>query len=194
MPRRYILWTLMLFLALSLVATGCKKPPTTAPPESETTTEETAAPAEPEVEEPPAQEVTEAFPSEPVATTEVREEPTIAELNESKVLATVFFAFDSSELSDTTRATLQANADWMLANPGYNVVIEGHCDERGTIEYNLALGERRARSVREYMVSLSVPESSMRIVSFGKERPVDSGSNEAAWARNRRGEFVIESR
>jgi len=74
------------------------------------------------------------------------------------------------------------------------VVIQGHCDERGTIEYNLALGERRARSIREYLVSLSVPESSVRIVTFGKERPVDSGHDEAAWARNRRGEFVIESR
>ena len=102
-------------------------------------------------------------------------------------------AYDSSELGSTAKATLQANAAWLGANSGYNIMIEGHCDERGTIEYNLALGERRATAVRDYLASLGVSPSRMRIVSFGEERPADPGHTEAAWAKNRRGIFVIES-
>jgi peptidoglycan-associated lipoprotein len=88
---------------------------------------------------------------------------------------------------------LQQNGDWLLGNPQYNIRIEGHCDERGTIEYNLALGERRASAVRDYLVSLGVDAFRIRIVSYGEEDPADPGHDEAAWARNRRGVFVIES-
>jgi peptidoglycan-associated lipoprotein len=86
---------------------------------------------------------------------------------------------------------LQANVETMKAFPTADVLIEGHCDERGTVEYNLALGERRARSARDYMVSLGVSADRIQIISYGKERPVDFGHNEAAWAKNRRAEFSV---
>ena len=80
---------------------------------------------------------------------------------------------------------------WLRDNPDVNVTIEGHCDERGTVEYNLALGDRRAESAKAYLVNLGIPASRIETVSYGEERPVDPGHNEAAWARNRRAAFVI---
>ena len=133
------------------------------------------------------------FPSEPVETEEPEPAmPSIDELNRQGVLQTVYFAFDSYELDDMARSTLQTNATWIKNNASYNIVVEGHCDERGTIEYNLALGERRADAVRKYLISLGVQDSRVRIISFGEEKPVESGHDEAAWSRNRRGAFLIE--
>ena len=105
----------------------------------------------------------------------------------------VFFALDSSELSSSARATLDRQAQWMRQYPSTQVVVEGHCDERGTREYNLALGERRANSVKEYLVSQGVDPNRVRTVSYGKERPAVAGSTEAAWAQNRRGVTDIVS-
>jgi peptidoglycan-associated lipoprotein len=98
----------------------------------------------------------------------------------------VFFAFDSSELSSSARATLDRQAAWLQQYRSVQIVIEGHCDERGTREYNLALGERRANSVKEYLVSQGVDANRLRTISYGKERPAVAGSNESAWAQNRR--------
>ncbi len=117
-------------------------------------------------------------------------EPTLEELN--RQIKTVYFDFDKFDLSDQTRLTLRANAQVLNANAQFNIKIEGHCDERGTIEYNLALGERRANAVREYLASLGVNESRIRIVSYGEERPADGGHTESAWAKNRRAETVVE--
>jgi peptidoglycan-associated lipoprotein len=103
---------------------------------------------------------------------------------------TIYFDFDKYNLRPDAKAGLQHNVDVMKENPGWRVLIEGHCDERGTVEYNLALGERRARSARDYMVSMGVDPDRIEIISYGKERPVDPGHNEAAWAKNRRCEFV----
>jgi len=103
----------------------------------------------------------------------------------------VFFALDSYSLDGEARAVLEAQARWLLANPGISATIEGHADERGTREYNLALGERRANAAKNYLASRGVPESRMTVISWGKERPEVEGSNEAAWAQNRRAVTVV---
>jgi peptidoglycan-associated lipoprotein len=105
-------------------------------------------------------------------------------------LADIHFAYDESDLSPEAQAILQGHAAWLQANPGMGLVIEGHCDERGTVEYNLALGARRAETAREFLAALGVEASRMRTVSYGKERPLDVEASEAAWARNRRAHFV----
>src|SRR5690606_11795666 len=103
----------------------------------------------------------------------------------------VFFAFDKYDLTDEARATLQRQAAWLTADPAVTLQIEGHCDERGTREYNLALGERRATSVKNYLVSLGVSPDRLTTISYGKERPVALGHNEAAWSQNRRAVSVV---
>jgi peptidoglycan-associated lipoprotein len=110
---------------------------------------------------------------------------------EASPLADIHFELDSATLTDASRATLEKHALWLQGRREARVTIEGHCDERGTVEYNLALGERRARVARDYLVSLGVAAERLRVVSFGKERPLDPGSNEAAWARNRRAHFAV---
>ena len=104
---------------------------------------------------------------------------------------TVLFGFDSSQLSAEAMATLDRQAAFLNAKPAYRVKIEGHADERGTREYNLALGERRASATRDYLVARGVDGSRIRIVSYGKERPAVVGSNEDAWAKNRRSVTVL---
>lgn len=103
-----------------------------------------------------------------------------------------YFDFDKSELRQDTRDVLSKNADTMLkTKPNVKVRIEGHCDERGSAEYNLALGERRAKSALQYLLTLGVPANRLSTISYGKEKPAVQGSNEEAWAKNRRAEFVI---
>ncbi len=99
----------------------------------------------------------------------------------------IFFDFDKYNLDAEDRGTLDRQAAWMKANPSVTVTIEGHADERGTREYNLALGERRANSVKDYLVSLGLNPVRVKTISYGKERPVAAGSTNAAWAQNRRG-------
>jgi peptidoglycan-associated lipoprotein len=106
---------------------------------------------------------------------------------------TVFFAFDSFALSSEARTTLTRQAAWLQSYSGVTIRLEGNCDERGTREYNLALGERRANAARDFLVSQGVDPSRITIVSYGKERPRDPRSNEAAWAVNRNSQTVILS-
>ena len=103
----------------------------------------------------------------------------------------IFFDFDKSELKPAARAVLEKKAGWLRANPQYKLRIEGHCDERGTVEYNLALGERRAKAAMKYLSALGISADRMTTVSYGEERPADPGKNEAAWAKNRRDEFKL---
>ena len=98
----------------------------------------------------------------------------------------VFFATNESILTTASRETLRAQAAWLRKNPGINVVLEGHADERGTREYNLALGERRANSAKDYLMTYGISSDRITVLSYGKERPVDSGSNPLAWSKNRR--------
>ncbi len=105
-------------------------------------------------------------------------------------LVTVHFGYDKSTLDATSRKDIATNVEWMKANPTVRVQIEGHCDSRGTIEYNVALGERRANAVKAYMVSLGIPAERLSTISYGKEKPLEMGDSEAAWAKNRRANFV----
>ncbi|MGZ3770119.1 MAG: peptidoglycan-associated lipoprotein Pal [Bdellovibrio sp.] len=105
-------------------------------------------------------------------------------------LVTVHFGYDKSNLDSTAKKSVAQDVEWMKKNPKAKVQIEGHCDSRGTVEYNVALGERRANAVKAYMVSLGVPADRLSVISYGKERPLETGDNEAAWAKNRRANFV----
>ena len=112
---------------------------------------------------------------------------------EGSPLADVHFPYDSSTLTEEARASLEKHALWLQSRRDARVTIEGHCDKRGTTEYNLALGEQRARAVWDYLVSLGVAPERLRTVSYGKERPLDPSDTEEAFAKNRRGHFSVSS-
>lgn len=108
------------------------------------------------------------------------------------MLETVYFDFDKSELRQDSRDVLSRNAEILLKSKlGANIKIEGHCDERGSAEYNLALGERRAKSVQQYLLSLGVQPDRLSVISYGKEKPAVQGNDEGSWAKNRRAEFLL---
>lgn len=118
----------------------------------------------------------------------------VAELREKESIkiSNIYFAFDDFSLSEEAKRTLLEDAAWLLNNPQEEVVIEGHCDERGTAEYNIALGERRANSAKRYLINLGVKPGQLSTISYGEEKPADPGHDEEAWAKNRRAEFVIQ--
>jgi peptidoglycan-associated lipoprotein len=116
------------------------------------------------------------------------------DLNRDSPLKPLFFLLDSSEVSAEGQKVLQDNAAIMKKYPAWQITIEGHCDERGTAEYNLALGERRALAAKNYLVSLGVPADKVKTVSYGKEFPFDPGHDESAWSKNRRAHFVITAK
>jgi len=105
-------------------------------------------------------------------------------------LVTVNFDYDKAVLREEARKKIASNVEWMKSHANVNVQVEGHCDSRGSIEYNLALGERRARSVKDYMISLGISESRLSVISYGKEKPVASGDGDSAAAKNRRSNFL----
>ena len=104
----------------------------------------------------------------------------------------MFFGLDRYDLAPEARATLDRQASWLKQYPNVTVTIEGHADERGTREYNLALGERRANSVKNYLAAAGITPSRVKVISYGKEKPAVLGSNEASWAQNRRGVTVVD--
>lgn len=104
----------------------------------------------------------------------------------------IYFDFDSFTILPEAQSILSSKAEWLQSNPDISVTIEGHCDERGTIEYNLALGDRRAQSAKDFLINLGIAESRLNPISYGEERPLDPASSEDAWAKNRRAHFVID--
>jgi len=112
------------------------------------------------------------------------------QINARQLLRTIHFDYDSAEIRGDQRATLQANADWLREHPNVRILIEGHCDERGTREYNLALGDQRAQAATAYLTSLGISDSRIETISYGEENPIAMGEGEQFWAQNRRGEFV----
>lgn len=106
-------------------------------------------------------------------------------------LRTIYFEFDSYALSEDAKALLDGNYEWLKAHPGIHVLIEGHCDERGTVEYNLNLGQKRADAIREYLILKGLDPSTLHTISYGEERPENDGQDEAAWAQNRRVQFLV---
>jgi peptidoglycan-associated lipoprotein len=151
-----------------------------------------AAPSRPPAPPEPVPEPT-LVPPEPVPSDAISS-ASLDDLNRNSPLKPVFFELDSSELNPAAQKALDENAALLKRYPTWSITIEGHCDERGTAEYNLALGERRAAAARAYLVSLGVPSDRLRTVSYGKEFPFDPGHDEAAFAKNRRAHFVITSK
>ena len=137
---------------------------------------------EPVVQEEPKEEVVE---KEEVV---VAPEPKIPDI---VMQEDIYFEFDKSILTPAAQDNLMQKAEWLRENPDAMVTIEGHCDERGTNEYNLALGDRRAESAKAFLVDLGIDVSRLTTISYGEERPVDPRQNEEAWAKNRRGHFVV---
>jgi peptidoglycan-associated lipoprotein len=129
--------------------------------------------------------------SAPSASVAARPAPGSKEEFVAEVGDRVFFGFDKSDLSSDAQATLDRQAAWLKKYPSARVTIEGHCDERGTREYNLALGERRSAAVRDYLVARGIDGSRVETISYGKERPVAFGNDETAWSQNRRGVTAI---
>ena len=172
------------------IGTSCRKntPPVTRPAPPPPTTLGAKPPAPPE----PVPEPT-SVPPEPVEEDRISS-ASLDDLNRNSPLQTVFFELDSSDISASGQSALNANAAVLKKYPSLKVTIEGHCDERGTAEYNLALGERRAVAARAYLVSLGISADRLRTVSYGKEFPFDPGHDETAFAKNRRAHFVITSR
>ena len=118
----------------------------------------------------------------------------IDDINKNSPFQPVFFGFDSSDVDAAGQQALDTNAELLKKYSTWVITIEGHADERGTAEYNLALGERRAVAARTYLVSLGIPADRLRTVSYGKEFPFDPGHDESAWAKNRRAQFVVTSK
>jgi len=118
----------------------------------------------------------------------------VAELRRKKSIkiSNIYFVFDDFSLSEKAKKTLVEDAAWLMNNPQKEIVIEGHCDERGTEEYNIALGERRASSAKKYLINLGVKPGQLSTISYGEEKPADLGNDEEAWAKNRRDEFVVQ--
>jgi peptidoglycan-associated lipoprotein len=167
-----------------------KKKPATAPaPPAPAPAPPAATPAPPPPPPPPA-----AAPERALTDDEIFAKKTIDDLNREKVLADAFFDLDSAQLRDDAKAGLQKNVEWMKRWTTTKVLVEGHCDSRGTSEYNLALGERRAKAVQDYLISLGVGTDRIQIVSKGKEQPFCSDENEACWQQNRRGHFMITAK
>jgi len=125
------------------------------------------------------------------APTTVTEDLTTAASQSLESLESIYFDFDSYILTDKSREILSRNAESMKKNSSINIQVAGHCDERGSDEYNLALGEKRAKAAMNYISTLGVPASRLSIISYGKEKPADPGQDEAAWAKNRRDEFIV---
>src|SRR5262245_2317392 len=133
-------------------------------------------------------------PAPALSEEEIFSRKSLEQLNAERPLGDVFFELDKSDLSAEGRSSLQKDADWMKRWGSTIVTVEGHCDSRGSSEYNLALGDRRAAAVKEYMTSLGIPANRLTVVSKGKEQPFCSEENESCWQQNRRGHFVITAK
>jgi len=180
----------VLVTVLALSAGACQKktspvvriPPPPPPPTA-------VAPAKPPAPAEPAKDPV-VVPAAPIIEDKVAV-ASLDEINRNSPLKPVFFGYNSSDVSAEAQRVLDANAEVLKKNPTWVISIEGHCDERGTAEYNLALGERRAGAARTYLVSLGILGDRISFVSYGKEFPFDPAHTEEAWAKNRRGHFVV---
>lgn len=188
MNTRRIFWTAA--LALSMVMTACAKK---APKTSDVNANPVATPAPAtDVNSKPRPAVVDTTENDPL------KDADLARLNDYLVkqglLGDVFFEYDKADLRDDARERLSRNSDWLRSHAEFEVTIEGHCDERGTNEYNLALGARRSGSARDYIVSLGVASGRIRSISYGEERPQCTSSTESCWSMNRRAHFVVTGR
>ena len=194
--RRVTSSAFVVLMVIGFMVASCarRQPPVArpVPPATATPPGVTAAPGPPPR---PTERIDESLPvpAEPLAEDSIGNR-SLDELNRQSPLKPAFFGLDSAELDDQGRAVVAANAELLKKFPTWSVLIEGHCDERGTPEYNLALGERRAVAVKTYLTSLGVSPDRLRTVSYGKEFPFDPGHDDTAWSKNRRAHFVITAR
>jgi peptidoglycan-associated lipoprotein len=187
MKRHSIPLTALAILAAALLplAGACKKKPPTTTAEARPSVE---APGPPETRVPPPPP---SAPSEAGAEVMTQE---ISEMNKKGYLQDAYFDYDQADLRDDARSALSGDAEWLKKYPSIQILIEGHCDERGTSAYNLALGDRRANAARDYVASLGISAARVRTVSYGKERPFCTESSESCWQQNRRAHFVITAK
>jgi peptidoglycan-associated lipoprotein len=178
-------------LATTLSACAKKKPPVAKPlppPPASSTTSSNRPPAPPTPVNEPTQ-----VPVEPTGADTLSSRD-LDDINKNSPFQPVFFGYDQAEVSPEGQAVLNSNAEILKKYPTWVITIEGHSDERGTAEYNLALGERRALAARNYLVSLGIPADRLRTVSYGKEFPFDPAHTEEAFSKNRRAHFVVTSK
>jgi len=190
--KAFLLGVVLIALAIAPACRSKKAPPApkvaptettaSAPPVPVTTTETKVTNPPDFVQTPPTVSV-ENLPSD------IEELNRVAE--QRGYLQDAFYGFDEATLSSDAQTALTTSANWLKRNSQYNLLVEGHCDERGTEQYNLALGDRRANAAKEYMVALGVDTGRIRTVSYGEERPFDPGHDDAAWAKNRRAHLVL---
>jgi len=184
---------LTLAVVLTLGAAGCaKKAPLPAPPPPPPPLP--TAPAPPPTPPPPPAPPPAAPPPVALSEDDLFSRKTLDQLNAERPLGDVYFDLDESTVRDDARGPLQKNADWMKRWTSTRITIEGHCDERGSAEYNLGLGDRRGSAVKAYLVNLGIPADRIAVVSKGKESPFCTDKNEACWQQNRRGHFLITAK
>ena len=183
----------LVLLAIGVTACGKKKPPVARaiPPPAATSPPAGSVSRVPAPPEPVAEPTI--VPPEPLREDSIAS-ASLDDINRNSPLKPVFFEYDSSELAGDAMGILNANALVLKKYPSWTITIEGHCDERGTAEYNLALGERRAVASRAYLVSLGISADRLRTVSYGKEFPFEPGHDENAYVKNRRAHFVITAK
>jgi peptidoglycan-associated lipoprotein len=182
----------VLTAAIAVAAAGCHKkvaPPPPAPPPPPP-----AAPATPPPPQPPPPPPAPAPAPAALTEDQIFSQKSLAQLNSEKPLGDAYFDLDESTIRDDAKGPLQRDADWMKRWTGTQVTVEGHADERGSAEYNLGLGSRRADAVKQYLASLGVPATRITVVSKGKEQPVCTDHEESCWQQNRRGHFVITAK
>ena len=193
--RRFLISLLTVAVATGLAACSKPKPQTPGPTSIPQPFPASAIPRPADVPVPPPP-----IPQEPVITSGgditsgSADTRSIAEINKNSPLKPAFFALDSDTLDDSARKSLNENAQVLKSNATWVITIEGHCDERGTAEYNLALADRRALAAKSYLVSLGIGEDRLKTVSYGKEFPFDTGHDEDSWLQNRRAHFTLTAK
>jgi len=189
---RRIVSTVALCSALAVAAAGCHKKVAAAPPAPPPPPP--TAPATPPPPPPPPPRATPPPANAPLSEDEIFARKSVDQLNAEHPLDDVFFDLDKAEIRSDGRSSLQKDADWLKRWSSVAVTLEGHCDSRGSAEYNLGLGSRRASAVKEYLTSLGVQLNRVTVVSKGKEQPFCNEENESCWQQNRRGHFVITAK
>lgn len=182
---------ILLMVVMGVSACAKKKPPIAKPTTPGGASDPSGGTRPPTPPEPVAEPTI--VPPDPVASDELSAKD-IDAINRDSPFQPIFYGLDQSELDAAGQQVLNVNAEILKKYPTWVITIEGHADERGTAEYNLALGERRALAARNYLVSLGIPADRLRTVSYGKEFPFDPGHDEAAWSKNRRAHFVVTSK
>jgi peptidoglycan-associated lipoprotein len=192
MIKRQLAMIAIVMMAVGAGACGKKKPPVARPLPPPPVVDTTTAPPPPAPPTPVPD--TTPIPPEPTITADPLASGDLDVINKNSPFQPVFYVLDSFEVDSAAQQALNTNAGILKKYPTWVITIEGHCDERGTAEYNLALGEKRALAAKTYLVSLGVPADRLRTVSYGKEFPFDPGHDEAAWSKNRRAHFVVTSK